>query len=320
MVRLLRSVWMTCGVLTASLAWAQAIPAPDREVREPVAATPAASDDVFPARPWVMPAIQVQGERKPALFEEERIGSYRQPRWTAQRRFPTTRVYVAPAGRMVFEYWNQYNQPLNERGPKDRRVRGIYEFEWGLGHRLQLDLYLVTQQEGYGSNADITLKKEKVELRYALADWGKLPGNPAVYFEWSRARNSADAFEFKLLFGGELAEGWHAAANLSLERKVDDGAEHEYQVTAGLSKTLSDRSLSLGLELRTEFHDVAGARMKSLFDQAYLLGPSICWYPVPPMHVLLASLAGAAKGEFNSGDSTAFGAAFENWLVVGWTF
>ena len=60
--------------------------------------------------------------------------------------------------------------------------------------------------------------------------------------------------------------------------------------------------------------------MKSLFDQAYLLGPSICWYPVPPMHVLLASLAGPAKGEFNSGDSTSFGAAFENWLVVGWTF
>ena len=28
------------------------------------------------------------------LHEEERIGSYGQPRWTAHRRFPTTRVYV----------------------------------------------------------------------------------------------------------------------------------------------------------------------------------------------------------------------------------
>jgi hypothetical protein len=210
---------------------------------------------------------------------------------------------------------------LNDRGHSDRRVRNFYEFEMGLGHRLQLDLYLVTQQEGYGAGASqIAIKKQKFELRYALADWGKLPGNPAVYLEWSQVRGGADALEGKLLFGGELAPGWHAAANLSLERAMNDDGEHEYQVTAGVSKTLSDEDLSLGLEVRTECHDKAGARLKSLFDQAYLVGPSLSWSPIAPIHVLWAVLAGPAKGEFNSGNGNAFGAALESWLVAGWTF
>jgi len=49
--------------------------------------------------------VTVEGERVPELFEEQRIGSYQQPRWTATRRFPTTRVYVVPEGKVEFEYW-----------------------------------------------------------------------------------------------------------------------------------------------------------------------------------------------------------------------
>ena len=52
---------------------------------------------------WRMPAINVYGEAP--NVEEERIGDYLQPRWTAHRRFGETRVYVVPKGMIEFEYW-----------------------------------------------------------------------------------------------------------------------------------------------------------------------------------------------------------------------
>ena len=41
-------------------------------------------------RSWELPEIVVMGEPAHRLREEQRVGAYRQPRWTATRRFPTT--------------------------------------------------------------------------------------------------------------------------------------------------------------------------------------------------------------------------------------
>src|SRR5690349_816117 len=41
-----------------------------------------------------MPAVEVVGRRAPELREEDRVGDNEQPRWTAHRRFPSTRIYV----------------------------------------------------------------------------------------------------------------------------------------------------------------------------------------------------------------------------------
>jgi hypothetical protein len=54
----------------------------------------------------------------------------------------------------------------------------------GLGHRLQLDLYLQTEQAGH--QAPLEIGAEKVELRWALADWGVIPLNPTLYAEFVR--------------------------------------------------------------------------------------------------------------------------------------
>ena len=53
-------------------------------------------------RSWEMPEILVEGKGH-RLKEEQRIGEYRQPRWTATRRFTTTRVYVIPKGKAEFD-------------------------------------------------------------------------------------------------------------------------------------------------------------------------------------------------------------------------
>src|SRR6266436_9927032 len=56
-------------------------------------------------RSFELPAVTVVGEKPSDLREEDRVGSYGQPRWTATRRFPNTRVYVVPEGKIEGELW-----------------------------------------------------------------------------------------------------------------------------------------------------------------------------------------------------------------------
>src|SRR5438093_13676916 len=46
--------------------------------------------DQVPVHTWQLPSIDVYG--KAPLTEEDRVGKYAQPRWTAHRRFGETRV------------------------------------------------------------------------------------------------------------------------------------------------------------------------------------------------------------------------------------
>src|SRR5207244_1600322 len=57
---------------------------------------PAPGGPVQPGRvrTYDLPAVTVSGARASDLREEDRVGTYGQPRWTATRRFPNTRVYV----------------------------------------------------------------------------------------------------------------------------------------------------------------------------------------------------------------------------------
>ena len=54
-------------------------------------------------RTFEMPPLEVFA--KAPLREDDRIGTYAQPRWTADRLFSETRVYVIPRGKVDFEYW-----------------------------------------------------------------------------------------------------------------------------------------------------------------------------------------------------------------------
>lgn len=116
-------------------------------------------------RSWELPAITVEGRTSDLLREEELVGSYGQPRWTTQRRFPRVRVYVLPEDEREFEYWTRVDVPRH--GPCE--VQHFFEFEIGLPYRLQLDTYLVVRNEDGGFDGP-TFYDGQFELRYALAD------------------------------------------------------------------------------------------------------------------------------------------------------
>jgi hypothetical protein len=243
-----------------------------------------------------------------SLREEQRIGGYAQPRWSATRRFPGTRMYVVPAGSLGIEWWLEDKQNL--RDLHDVRYRSQYELEMGLGHRLQLDLYLQTEQ--YGHRGPLELGAEKAELRYALADWGQIPLNPTLYAEFVRQNHGPPKVELKALLGDQIAPRWHMGFNLVFEHELGGPVEeNEYALTTGLSYTLADQLFALGVEVQLESIDQAGDRL-SFRHWELLAGPSLAWSPVPPVHVLLAPLLG---NERQSGSNTPL---FEPTIVIGW--
>lgn len=237
-------------------------------------------------RSFELPPVTVVGEKPSELREEDRIGSYEQPRWTATRRFPGTRVYVVPENKVEIEYWLR---PTFTRDG-DTEIRTLYEIEFGLPYRFQLDLYLRTDQEG--DDSEILLGSQ-LEVRWALADWGKIPGNPTLYLEWVGLEQRPDKVEAKLLLGGEIAPRWHWGSNLVAELETGGEREYEYQLTGAISYTVIDEKFSVGAEGIIALTDVKDDRGN--FSDSYLIGPSFQFRPIPPMTINLAPLIGIGQ-------------------------
>jgi hypothetical protein len=246
----------------------------------------------------------IQGTKVSDLKEEDLIGPNNQPRWTAARRFPTTRVYVVPPGEIEFEWWARITEPRDPAG--DTQERFLYEVEMGLPYRLQIDLYVGA--EGTGNVGAFDFTRQQIELRWAIADWDVIFGNPTLYIEYVNRKGEADGVEFKLLFGGEIASGWHWGLNFVLERTLEDELNNEWQAVAGLSYTIIDMLFSLGLEFQGIWEDTEHRR--GHFENTYFLGPSAQWRPLPQMHVDVVFLAGLTEES----------PAFRVWIILGWEF
>lgn len=236
---------------------------------------------------WEMPAITVEGQRS-QLREQDLIGSYEQPRWTARRRFTETRVYVIPEGQIEFEYWLTIKD--RKRGDKDgeHKITQQYELEIGLPYRFQLDLYQAYEKEG--SDGDNALAETKFEVRWALADWDAIWANPTLYAEWVAVSGGHDVAEFKLLLADDLAPGWVWAVNGVFEAETGGEKFRNYEVTGAVAYSVIDSKLSVGLETKFAWEDVAADRGN--YANEILLGPSIQIRPLPQMHIDLAVMAG----------------------------
>jgi hypothetical protein len=256
------------------------------------------------------PQTTVQAPR--VWGESEKSGPYHQPGWSERRRFPGTRVYVAPAGSASFEFWLENKTPVGG----DNRLRTLYEIALGLGHRLQLDLYVRTEVDGQGP---MFLESERLEVRWALADWGVIPGNPTLYLEWIRPTDGPMKGELKLLLAGELSPRLYWGFNLFFERELWGTQQvNEYGFTGGLSYSLFDSKLSLGLETRLELVDVRDRRF-SPDEIEVLIGPTLAWRPVPQANLLLVWFLGPGL-ERAPGEVYKASFVMQPTLVAGWKF
>ena len=238
------------------------------------------------------------------LREEQPVGAYEQPEWTTERRFPTTRVYLQETpGDVGVEQW------VKAQWPRDEKANFLFqeEGELGLPHRFQLDVY-----ENWARDEEGTIQQDSVslELRYALADWGKLPLNPTLYGEWT-FRNpdlGADKYEVKLLFGDEFAQRWHWGVNFAYEQETGDELTREYAASEGVSYTVLDKKLSIGEEIKVESETPKDDRHPIPLEVD--VGPSVQWRPTPNTHLDVVPLIGVTS------DSP----LVESWIVFGVDF
>ncbi len=229
---------------------------------------------------WELPAVTVEGTRK--LHEEDRVGANQQPRWTAHRRFTTTPVYVLPEGFVEFSYW----LVPTFHGGDNQELETLYEIEFGLPHRFQLDVYAVSHKSG--KEGTLSLDEQKVEVRYALADWGRIPANPTLYLEWIGVSDAPDHIEGKLLLGGEVTSGWHWGVNGVYEHEMGGEQATSRELSAGISRTIRDGVWSFGAEGQAEFEDTKATRGD--YEKVFQLGPSLQLKPLPRMHIDLVPL------------------------------
>ena len=175
---------------------------------------------------------------------QTRVGEYNQPLWSTIRMFPSTRVYVMnPPGTGMYEKWFDIRDRRN--GPAQIRMRD--EFTFGLGKRLQVDLYSHTVYDGEAGNKTFAWRGFSWEVRYALADWGKIWGNPTLYFE-HKLLNGNMGIEPKLLLGDNLGTNGIWGLNLIYEANLAptrEGQEREYAGTASYGYILNN-DLTIG--------------------------------------------------------------------------
>lgn len=230
-----------------------------------------------------MPEVNVTDQ----LNEEAPTGAYGAPEWTGDRRFSTTRVYLqqGPGGVGLEQWWRG-------RFYRDGTAQNKFmeEVEIGLPCRFQLDLY---ENWVADEHRRTTQDEAAVELRWALADWGKIPFNPTLYAEYSFVNGDPDTVEVKLLLGQDLAPRWHWGMNFSCEQEVTGLHSTELLAAQGISYTVIDQKLSIGLEMEFIHTTEEDSRGKPRVE--FNIGPSIQWRPTAWSHLDVVPLFGTTK-------------------------
>lgn len=236
---------------------------------------------------------QSQGEKKGDVViikgekpsDDEGVGPYHRPFWTTERASPTTRIYIqVDPGEVEFEQWVDI-RPRQYGGfgqPKVSAVRMSEEFEFGLGGRFQLDLYMNTIFERQGMNSTLEIRNWSAEIRYALADWGVIPTNPTLYLEYilwnnqpgAEADGATSSIEGKLLLGDDLGDYWHWGSNMFVEHTLN-GSVLETGVTLTVFRTLIDGVLSGGFAAQYVYESDANPGNVHVRLRGLYIGPSL---------------------------------------------
>ena len=132
------------------------------------------------------------------------------------------------------------------------------EFAFGLGKRLELDFYMHTVYKNNDALSTFGFRGFSWEVRYALADWGKIPGNPTLYFEHKLLNQKRQGLEPKILLGDRIGKKGIWGLNLILEAdvaKLRKDQNREWAYTASYGNIVND-DLTLGVSHMFRYNDV----------------------------------------------------------------
>jgi hypothetical protein len=228
----------------------------------------------------------------PFPVEETQVGGYGQPAWTAHQRFSMAEVYVIPKGASSFAF---ALRPTMSHAPSTT-FETDFRAGFGLPGRFELALDAVGHgQAGQGLSA---IDAQRLGVRWAFADWGRMWGNPTMSAEWEEATTGPDVAELKLLLGGHVASGWHWGSNVGLRHEASASRQTSREWTTGLSYTVKDTKVGLGVETQLAFVNELEAGSQTArtgLRRECLIGPSLQIRPLPRMHIDIAPLFGVNR-------------------------
>ncbi|MCB1226458.1 MAG: transporter [Verrucomicrobiales bacterium] len=233
---------------------------------------------------------------------DARTGAYDQPVWVQNRPFSTTRVHIQ---RNPYE-WGVEQWVRSRENGGDWKFRIQEEISLGLPHRIQLDFYYDwTIEDSKADHLDYS-----GEIRWAPADWGVIPLNPAFYFEYkfTDASRGGDVIEPKILLGEDFGDGWHWGMNFIYERELGGGSAEEWAISQAISHAIFNDDCSIGMEMKWTRETSRGQRDHP--EQKFALGPNFQWRPNAKTYLTLAALGG----------TTGATPDFEGWFVFGYIF
>jgi hypothetical protein len=258
--------------------------------------------------PVKLPPASVIGTRRlhDVPSESDLVGPAQQPEWTTRRAFAEADIYVLPQGEIEFNQFYVSSHPRH--GKPENEFES--EFAFGLPWRTQFDVELNYRVEDGRFRYDST----RLEMPHALADWGKIPLNPAVDAGWRFNNGTDDAYLFRLLLAEQFGERVHFGANFGFERQIGGELETEYELNVALSYVALNKKLTVGAEFLAEYEtDREGDHATTA-----LIGPSLLFKPSRDTHIGLVALAGLTHDSPALEIFVIFGIDFEpfgwNWL------
>ena len=225
------------------------------------------------------------------------VGSYGQPYWTTAPRFVSTHVYVLPAGTVLAHGALDARAELNSTGLFG--FYGVYGGAISMGHGLQLDVSVVTEQDGYVGPSQ--LHREAVMLRWALADWDQLAGNPTVRLGLRRANWAPAVGVLELLLGASFADDWQWSLNVLGARELHGPSFGKQVMASGTVGYTLDLHWAIAAEGKIDMTDHLGENLAFDTLQA-LLGPSLQWRPFAWMYLTGSILFGSQTSRDGSID------------------
>jgi hypothetical protein len=253
------------------------------------AVVPDRTEVVRPSAAGADEEVKVTAPR--GAYRDQRLyGDNHQPEWTTERPFVTTRAYVLAPKQMELEQWYRLRTPRGESPDHTWQT----EFGLGLPGRVQLDAYEIYGHHGH----DAPTKHDAVALegRWAFADWGRIPLNPAIYLEVAEVHRAPDHIEGKLLVAENLCD-WRWAGNLSYDQEMGGARATEIAISTGLSHPIIDSKLNAGVEAKYSYTAGEGFHSWDDADKRFLIGPTLQWRPTDNMHIDVAPLFGLTHSD-----------------------
>jgi hypothetical protein len=189
------------------------------------------------------------------------------------------------------------------------------EIEIGLPYRFGVAMEnSVERFRGYTQDRSFSL-----EVRYALADWNKIPLNPTLFAEYKFGIGNIlhdegppvplgpgealtfinehmplpDAYELRLLLSQDFCEKIEWALNAFFEQEIggDRGREYGFAQSAVIPVLLPREQLKVGVEMQLSTFTDAGSRGSPSYR--FIVGPTIAWKPTKNIRLDISPLFGA---------------------------